>query len=141
MRGRTLTAYNQVADQWIGIVTKAKLTIRLKNEETLVCKLSNAEYAEVNMTAPANWNMESVERQLHYQKLSLSGKPFEVQLKEGLIRSLIVDKEVNNMELNCIKGFLSQFQVDTQGKNLIKSKYNQLPEGEQVNSFFKTMEV
>lgn len=136
-----MTAYHQVADKWVGIATKSKLIIRPKSEDVLLCKISNTKYAEVNMTSPQNWYMENIDNQLQYEELPTSGKTFEVQLKNGLVHSLIVDQSVDNKEVNCIKSIMSQFQINTQGKNLIKSKYNELPENDQVNAYYKTMEV
>lgn len=54
---------------------------------------------------------------------------------------MVVDKDLESWELNFLKGIVSQFQVDTQGENLKKSKTNLLPENGQGFGVYKTMEV
>lgn len=72
--------------------------------------------------------------------MSFNSKPFKIQLKNGVIRSLSVDKSMTNDEMNQLKGILSQIQIDTKGQNVIKCKYNHLPSSNGVNAVYKTME-
>lgn len=94
----------------------------------------------MNAAFPQGWQSEISEKQLSYHQLPLSNKPFEIKLKNGVVDDLIVSQGVPTWEVNILKGIASQLQADTQGKNLIKSRSNQLPKKNSVNAVYRTME-
>lgn len=140
VRTRTLAALPELRDQWSGLITRAQLTVQKQSDNVLIGKLSRPEYAEINGDMPGGWDSFVQEKQLNYKKMALTEKPFAIKLKNGAIKSLIVDGSISNEEANQLKAIVSQLQVDTQAENLINCKYNQLPEHEQSNAVFKTME-
>lgn len=140
VRGRTLAALHQVADQYTGMLMKAQLTVQPQSGNTLRAQVSRAEYAQIHTELSGGWDSEIPEGKLSYKNLPLSEKPFEIKLKNGAIDDLIVDQNTPNWEVNVLKSIASQLQVDVQGENLIKSKYNQEPEDNQAYGVFKTME-
>lgn len=117
-------------NEWFGLTTKADLVVRRQSEDVLVGKLEFAEYAEVNGELSNGWEPEIPKENLTYKPMKMSSEPFEIRLSNGTIHSIAVDKSMTNTELNHLKGILSQLQVDLRGRNLIKSKYNQLPKYE-----------
>lgn len=145
VRTRTLTAMPNLKDQWTGLMTKADLIIRPLstdlNSASYVGKIQNAEYAEWNDVLPNGWNQDVPEEELHYKPMNMTSKPFEVHLSYGAVHSISVDKSMTNTELNHLKGLISQLQVDTQHRNLMKSKHNVLFTDEETSqSIYKVME-
>ncbi|XP_065165027.1 vitellogenin-like [Atheta coriaria] len=140
VQGRTFTALPDIANQYAGIAMKAKLIVRPEGDEVLMAKIANAQYAQVHANLPEGWKSDIPERHLQYKQLQLSEKPFQILLKNGVVRDVIVDRDVHNWEANIIKAIVSQVQLDTQGENVIKAHLNQLPEGDDNSAVFKTME-
>lgn len=118
----------------------AKLTVRPRDRNTLQMKLEDAQYARINQQLDQGWDSYIPSKDLSYQPMQMSNKPFEVQLKNGAMRSISLPAKTSNDEANMIKGIVSQLQVDTQAQNLIKCKNNQLPEPNTLNGVYKTME-
>lgn len=133
MQSRTLTALNELAAQYSGILMKGGLTVQVKSSDTLQAVVSNTQYAPVHEILSECWDSEIVD--LEFQELSLSGKPFEIKLKNGLIRDVLIDQDVPTWEVNLLKSMISQLQIDTQGENMITSRVTQVPFGT-----FKVME-
>jgi hypothetical protein len=81
------------------------------------------------------------ENQRKFKSLPISSKPFEIQLRKGAVSSLSISKDLPVWEVNILKSIASQFQVDTQGKNLMKQykEYKNQP-ANLVQTVFKTME-
>jgi hypothetical protein len=52
---------------------------------TFFLQLSHAEYAQVNMVLPSGWEETVPKKQLKWQRLPTNNKPFELQLKNGLV--------------------------------------------------------
>lgn len=73
-------------------------------------------------------------------RLSLN-KEFQINLENGVIRSISVDRSMTKKEIKQLKAIVSQFQVDTNAQNLLQSADNNLPERESGNAFYKTMEA
>ncbi|XP_043272412.1 vitellogenin-like isoform X2 [Venturia canescens] len=140
VRGRTLAALNDVEDHYTGIILKAMLTIRPKSMDTLQAKVWKARYARIHTNLQDGWKTEIPDSVLDYQLLPMSEKIFEIAMKHGTIRDVIADKGVPTWEVNMLKSIMSQLQVDTQGENLMPSKYNQIPEGDNISAMYKTME-
>ncbi|CAH0562015.1 unnamed protein product [Brassicogethes aeneus] len=140
VRGRTLASLNEVSNQYTGILLKAKLTIIPQSNGKLYAKISESQYGQIHSELANGWNTYIPDSQVGYKQLPLTEKYFEIVMEEGVIRDLIVSKEVSNWEANIIRSIVSQFQLDTNAKNLIPSHVNALPEGQQNNAVFKTME-
>jgi Lipoprotein amino terminal region len=140
VRSRTLAALPDLKDQWTGVLMRAKLTVRPRDRNTLQMRLDDAEYTRINRQLDQGWDSHISRAELQYQPMKMSNKPFEVQLKNGAMRSISFPERTSNDEANMIKGIVSQLQVDTQAQNLIKCKHNQMPEKNSYNGVFKTME-
>lgn len=119
---------------------KAKLNVRPRDRNTLQMRLDDAQYARINRQLDQGWDSRINPAELNYQPMKISNKPFEVKLKNGAMRSISFPAKTNNDEANMIKGIVSQLQIDTQAQNLIKCKHNQMPEKDNVNGVYKTME-
>ncbi|CAH0562627.1 unnamed protein product [Brassicogethes aeneus] len=140
VRGRTVASLNEVSNQYTGILLKAKLTIIPQSNGKLYAKISEPQYGQIHTELADGWNTHIPDSQVGYKHLPLTDKYFEVVMEQGVIRDVVVNKDVSNWEANIIRSIVSQFQLDTNAKNLIPSHVNALPEGQQNNAVFKTME-
>ncbi|KAG7213605.1 hypothetical protein KM043_002858 [Ampulex compressa] len=140
VRGRTLTGLDQLEAQYTGILTKGLLTIQAKDPNTLRAKLSKGQYASIHKSLPEGWDTEIPDQQLELQEIPLSFKPFEIKLKHGVIRDLIVEKDVPTWEVNILKSVVSQLQIDTFGENAKRTTSTQVPVGDEPYAAFKAME-
>ncbi|XP_011695975.1 PREDICTED: vitellogenin-3-like [Wasmannia auropunctata] len=140
VHSRTITGLDKLKNQYSGLQLKGVLTVQVKSPESLVAKLSDPQYARIHTTLPDGPETKISDQMLEYRELPMSGKPFEIKLKHGVIRNLMVDRDVPTWELNILKGFVSQLQVDTQGENVIKRKDTQIPIDENSSSIFNAME-
>lgn len=145
VRTQTLAAIPNIKNQWVGTFTKADLTIRLIKKDVLIGELQNEKYSEWHDALPENPTTYMPDSELSYQDMEMNIQPFEIRLSDGIIHSIAVDKNMTNVQLNQLKSILSQLQVDIQGRNLMKSPYNHLPqnnddEGNRDQALYKTME-
>lgn len=137
---RTLTALPDLKQQWVGMVTRARLHIRPQADNVLIGKLMKPEFAEVHQELNNGWDMDLSGQKLAYHQMPMSQKPFEVRLKNGAIRSLAVDRTMTNEQINMLKAIISPLQADTKAQNEIRCKHNQMPEEHGNNGVYKTME-
>lgn len=138
---RTLTAIPELADQYSGIFTRAKLYIRPRNKQALVGRIAKPEYAQFHGELPGGYKAEVSDKSLKYQPMNLPSQPFEIFLKNGAIHHLAFDKNaVTNEQANQIKGIVSQLQFDSQAENKIKCRYNEYPKKGIYNAKYKVME-
>ncbi|XP_046429082.1 vitellogenin isoform X1 [Neodiprion fabricii] len=140
IRARTLAALHQVADQYSGVIMKGQLVVQPKSDGTLRAKISRPQYAQIHTELPGGWDTHIPEGKLSFKQLPMSGKPFEIKLKNGAIDDLMVDSSLPKWEVNVLKSVVSQLQVDVQGENQMDSTYNQEPEGGKAYATFKVME-
>ncbi|XP_043252525.1 vitellogenin-like [Colletes gigas] len=140
VRSRTLTGLEKLSDQAAGILLKAHLTIQVRDGNTLVAKVSNCQYARIHKSLPGSWHSEISDQMLDLRELPISGQPFLIKVGHGIIRDLIVDRDVPTWELNILKSIVSQLQVDTQGENAIKKRDIQEPTDEEPFGIFRAME-
>lgn len=138
--GRSLTSLHELSDQYSGIFIKAKLHVSPRSDGKLQAWISESQYAQIHSQLPDGWNSEIPESQLSYKQLGLSKKPFQIISQNGLIKSLVVEKDVSNWEANVIKSILSQFQLDLQGRRAVDSHASTLPSDENMEGVFQTME-
>ncbi|XP_037033230.1 vitellogenin-like isoform X2 [Bradysia coprophila] len=135
--GRTLKPSPESNNKFVGVISRAYLTIRPQSDNLLIGQISRAEYGKVNETLTEEWISNLDSRILNNWPLN---KPFKVHLENGVIRSLSVDASLTNYEVNQLKVIMSQFQVDSRAQNQIQLSENQLPEKYHSTAFYKTME-
>ncbi|XP_076174196.1 vitellogenin isoform X2 [Ptiloglossa arizonensis] len=140
VRSRTLTALDTISEQYTGILLKALLTVQAKDENTLVADVSKCQYVHIHTDLPDGWDSEISDQGLEFRHLPLSGRPFQIKIKHGLIRDLIVDRDIPTWELNILKSIVSQLQVDSQGENAIRTKGMTMPNDEEPYGMFHAME-
>lgn len=138
---RSLTAIPNLADQYAGIFTRAYLYIRPRNNNTLVGRIREAQFAQFHGELPGGYKAYVSPKNLQYQAMNLPSEPFEIFLKNGAISHLAFDKNhVSNEQANQIKGIVSQLQFDAQAENKIKCRYNEYPKSGIYNAKYKVME-
>ncbi|XP_053979658.1 vitellogenin-like [Hylaeus volcanicus] len=140
VRSRTLTGLHKLSDQYTGILLKALLTVQAKDDNILGAVVSKCQYARIHKRLPNGWDSEISDNMLELRDLPMSGKPFEMKIKHGVIRDLIVEKDTPTWEVNMLKSIVSQLQVDTQGENAIRSKSVQVPTDEEPYGMFRAIE-
>ncbi|XP_071568655.1 vitellogenin-2-like [Temnothorax nylanderi] len=140
VQSRTLAGLDKLNEQYTGVQIKGLLTIQVKTPELLQAKLSNPQYSHIHNILLNGPGTEIPDQNLEYQPLPMSGKPFEIRLKHGVIRNMLVDRSMPTWELNILDSLVSQLQVDTQGENAIKSKSIQIPQNENSHAMFSAME-
>nr|QPN77961.1 vitellogenin precursor [Centris tarsata] len=140
VRSRTLTNLGTISDQHAGILLKATLRIQVKDPNTLVAKLEDFKQAGIHKSLSDGWDTEISDRMLDLQDMPVSGTTFEIKIKHGVIRDLIVEGGLPTWEVNMVKSIVSQLQVDSQGENVIKSKNTQVPSDSDPYGSFVVME-
>jgi len=123
-----MTSLDDPHHEATGITMKGILVVQAVTPNKLYGKLSGLEYAhkeEIPKTQPHEGSQEQDEI---YHNVPISEKPFQITIKNGVIREMMVHNEVPIWEVNILKSIISQLQVDTSGENVIPSKYNQMPE-------------
>lgn len=124
---QTLTAIPNLKNQWVGLLTRADLTIHPVSKDVLLGKLKNVQYREWHDSLP-NGPTQQPESEHSYQPMEVNTKPFEIRMNQGAIHSIAVDKDMTNVELNQLKSILSQLQVDIQPRNWLSTARSHLPE-------------
>ncbi|XP_076655137.1 vitellogenin [Halictus rubicundus] len=141
VRSRTLTSLDKLSDQHTGVLLKALLTVQVKDANTLGARLSRGQFANIHKDLPEGWDTPISDQNLDLRDLPITGKPFEIKIKQGVIRDLIVDKNMPTWEVNLVKSIVSQLQVDTLGANAITHKQNiQVPKDDEPYASFPVME-
>lgn len=138
IRSRTLTALDNLARQFSGILMKGDVTVQAKSSDILQAVVSKTQYAPVHKLLPEGWDSEITN--LEFDELSLSGKPFEIKLHNGVIRNILIDQEVPTWEVNLLKSIVSQLQIDMQGENMRANRDTRIPDDNQPFGQFKVME-
>nr|XP_012221881.1 PREDICTED: vitellogenin-1-like [Linepithema humile] len=116
------------------------LTIQARSADKLQAMLTTPQFARIHMQLPEGFDSQIPDQQLYYQELPLSGKPFEIVIKQGIIRDLLVDKNVPTWELNLLKGIVSQLQIVVQGENALNDHNTQQPRDGQYFISYKVIE-
>ncbi|XP_076766164.1 vitellogenin [Xylocopa sonorina] len=140
VRSRTLTGLESLSDQHTGVIVKGWLTIQVTDPNTLLAKLWNCKYAHIHKELPEGWTTEFSDQMLELKELPISGKPFEIKLKHGVIKDLVVDYSMPTWEVNIVKSVVSQLQVDSQGENSVRTQETQIPTDESPYGSFKALE-
>lgn len=126
VRTHTLTALPNLKNQWVGVYTKADLTIRQVAKDILIGKLYNGQHSEFHDALANGPAQHKPDHELQYQPMEMNAKPFEIRMDNGIVHSIAVDKAMTNIELNRVKSILSQLQVDIQARNAINDERNHL---------------
>lgn len=137
-RSRTLAGLDKLKEQYTGIQLQGLLTIQVKSPERLLAKLSNPQYARIHKALLHGPESEIPDQNLEYREMPMSGKPFELKLKNGVIQDLLVDPKVPTWEVNVLKSIASQLQINIQAKN--PSEDVQISNTEHSSLLFRTME-
>uniref|UniRef100_A0A1S4HC58 Vitellogenin domain-containing protein n=4 Tax=gambiae species complex TaxID=44542 RepID=A0A1S4HC58_ANOGA len=137
---KTMTALPDLEDYWTGIVTHGYLVIRPKDHNYVVAYIDRPTYAAFNEYLPRGYRTELSRFNLKWQPMPFSSKPFGIYYNKGAVKGFYVEKTVPNHEVNMLKGWVSQLQLDTQGAYVIKSEFNQFPENNTLTGVYKTME-
>ncbi|XP_044765434.1 vitellogenin-like [Coccinella septempunctata] len=137
--GRSLSSL-KISDKYTGILLKAKFIVQTQDNGNLRCKISNPEYAEIQSHMPEGWMSNISDSKVSYQPLEISQKPFDVILKNGVVKDLVMEHDVEQWEANIIKSFVSQLQLDTRAENVKPCENNILPKEGSNNAVFKTLE-
>ncbi|EFN64902.1 Vitellogenin [Camponotus floridanus] len=142
VRSTTMTNLDDPHHEATGITMKGILTIQAMTPNTLYGTLRELQYAHKEEIRPTIQPREdSQEEDETYHNVPISGKSFQINNKNGMIQEMTVEREVPFWEVNILKSFMSQLQVDLSGQNIIPSKYNQMPEdAQQPFSSYKVME-
>ncbi|XP_071865217.1 vitellogenin [Bombus fervidus] len=140
IRSRTIASLNELSDLHTGILIKALLTIQVKDPQMLTAKVSQSQYARVFKSLPEGWDTEISDQLLELRDLPLSGKPFCIKLKHGVIRDILVDRTVPTWEVNILKSIVSQLQIDSLGENAIRTDETQIPTDQEPYGLFRVME-
>ncbi|CAL7934467.1 unnamed protein product [Xylocopa violacea] len=140
VRSRTLNSLEPLSKQYTGVIIKGWLTIQATDTNTLLAKLWNCQYAHIHKELPDGWETEFSDQMLELKELPISNKPFEIKLKHGVIKDLIVDRAVPTWEVNLVKSAVTQLQVDSQGENSVKTEETQIPSDENPYGSFKAIE-
>lgn len=101
--------------------------------------ITESQYAHVNIELLEGWDKISNDF-LQYHKLPLSGKPFQIKLKHGVIQELLVEHDVPTWEVNLLKSIVGQLQIDTKDKNSKTDGETEMLNKEQPSVAYKLME-
>lgn len=140
VRSRTLTGLDDIAEQFSGVLMKAVITVQRRDSDTLRAKVSKSQYAHVHKLFEHGRDTEIPDPMLELQDMPMSGKPFDIKMRHGVITDLITERDVSTWEVNILKGIISQFQVDSLGENAMKSKGTQPPSDKEPFAMFRSME-
>ncbi|XP_011061918.1 PREDICTED: vitellogenin-2-like [Acromyrmex echinatior] len=140
LHSRTLAGLDKLKQQYTGLQMMAKLIVHVKSPQKLQMRLSNPQYAHLHTTLMDGPETELPDHMLEYRKIPMSGKPFEVTMKHGVIRDLLVNRDIPTWELNLLKSFVSLLQIDTQGENAVETRSAQIPVDENSPIIFTAVE-
>nr|QDP42284.1 Vitellogenin 3 [Agasicles hygrophila] len=129
IKGRTLASIEDISNQRSGFVYTATLRIQPITNGKLRAQIVDPQYDEIMGELP-EWTASIPKEQHNWQPLKMSGRPFEVEMNNGIIVDLLLTKETPVWEANIIKSMVSQFQLDTTGSNDLKKKWHTLPHNE-----------
>ncbi|KAG5892825.1 hypothetical protein JTB14_033389 [Gonioctena quinquepunctata] len=113
VRGRTLVSFHDISNQYSGILLRATLRIQARPDGKVQGMISDPEYSQIHSLLQSGWNTFIPDSELTWKTLEMSKKPFQMEMKYGVVTDLMVGKDVSNWEANTIKGIMSQFQLQT----------------------------
>ncbi|CAG9855085.1 unnamed protein product [Phyllotreta striolata] len=110
VQGRALAGL-EIANEFSGILLKAKLKLQTRPDGKLQGIIMNPQYAQIHSELSDGWMTYIPDHHVSWKPLEMVRKPFQIEMKRGIITNVIVNKGVSNWEANIIKGILSQFQM------------------------------
>lgn len=140
VQSRTMASIDKLKNQYAGILLKGDLILQTKSPNLLRAEFRNPQIGHVHTVLPHGSDTEIHDHEVNYEELPMSGKPFEIHLKHGVIRDLVVDRSVPVWEVNILKSLASQLQLDTQGENANINSDTQIPDDQHLNAIFSVME-
>nr|Q9U8M0.1 RecName: Full=Vitellogenin-1; Short=Vg-1; Flags: Precursor [Periplaneta americana]BAA86656.1 vitellogenin [Periplaneta americana] len=139
VESRAFTALHQISNQYAGILMRAKLIIQPKTREELHAQLVEVEHSQINKELPSGWDQEI---EIHdWQQLSALKDAFAIILQNGHIVNVKVKDSTPNWAVNILKGILSTLQVNTQADNLVRHRYNILPNASTDSAVYSIRET
>lgn len=103
-----------ISNHWNGVIFRAHLSIFVQSTDLLIGKITDAEYAEVEL--PDRWDSDLENKTKSFQQWSLN-QPFQIHLKNGVIDSLSVDRSVPDGQIHQLKVVINQFQLNINDKS------------------------
>lgn len=108
-------------DKTVGFYYRLYLSLRPHSDDVIIGKITQAKFARTKHLQQRHSDensFESFESNVgNFEDTPLS-KPFKINLRNGVIKSLNVDRSMSRFEVNQLKLVMSQFQVHTHGQNL-----------------------
>lgn len=140
LSGRTFTGLSDISAEYNGVIFKCKLSLQAKSDGApLIGRIFDVYYASVSKNLPEGFDSPVPDAE-YKSASSWMDKPFQVVMKNGVIKDLLVDGDIPSWQANVFKGVISQLQIDTQGENLMESTITQLPKSGRSSGVYKTME-
>lgn len=131
------------SNQYNGLYMEGVLVVQVKSPNLLYATICKPEYASVQTAMADGSESDMPDGSLQYMPIPLTGKTFEIKTKNGVVKDLLVQKDVylkHNWEVNLLKSVVSQLQVDTLGENMMQNKNYQLPDNDFPFGYFMAME-
>ncbi|XP_037042452.1 vitellogenin-like [Bradysia coprophila] len=104
-------------DTWNGEVFQARLTLRPEPDGVWFGKLSRPQYAQVQTSRR---RADSDLNNLNYNDLPMD-QPFNIVLRNGVVRALLVNRKLNENQVNqlkfVVKAVMNQLQIDGNAQN------------------------
>nr|XP_012221806.1 PREDICTED: vitellogenin-2-like [Linepithema humile] len=124
-----------------GIQLKSAFIVQPSSPDTLQAMLIKPQYAHVNTElSELGWDTNIPNDLLQYHNLPLSGKPFQIKLKRGVIRELLVEHDVPTWEVNLLKSIVTQLQIDIRDKNAKMDRKTEILSKEEPSITHKVIE-
>lgn len=125
-----------------GLYYRLHLTLRPQSDDVIIGRVTDAEFAykkaQLNNDESSSDYSDANDRNFEDTPLS---KPFKINLRNGVIRSLGVDNSVSPFELDQLKLIMSQFQIDKNGENMRDLRRdNEVRQMNDNSAFYKTFE-
>uniref|UniRef100_A0A0K8T2J6 Vitellogenin-1 n=3 Tax=Lygus hesperus TaxID=30085 RepID=A0A0K8T2J6_LYGHE len=140
MRGRNVAGLHQVADQFVGLLTKGVVNIQAKTDGRVNVQIEQPEQLDIHQRLARGWRTFIPDEGANYKPLPLVSRSFDLEFKGGIVNKMWVHRDAPTDEANIFKAIASLLQMDTTGENLKKSSYNQIPQANDLTAAFKTTE-
>ncbi|KAF6215813.1 hypothetical protein GE061_000148 [Apolygus lucorum] len=140
MRGRNVAGLHQVADQFVGLLTRGVVNVQAKTDGRVNVQIEQPEQLDIHQRLARGWRTFIPDEGANYKPLPLVSQSFDLEFEGGIVRKMWVNRKAPTHEANIFKAIASLLQMDTTGENLKKSSYNQIPQSNDPTASFKTTE-
>lgn len=135
-------------DETSGLYARHQLTLRPYSDDVIIGRITKAEFMKSKPQQRDRYDQDDSQEytvkdysDAEFRNTPLS-KPFKVNLRNGVIQSLGVDRSMSTFEVNQLRLIMNQFQVDTTGQNVnTRRSENYLPQRGSNTAFYTTMET